>query len=893
MKLNQVLLRSLSIARHLPPALGLVALAGLFAGPSAADPGPVRLVADSQSEAKNFGSNPESTITADNQVFFIATDPTRGEELWRSDGTTEGTRLVADLTPGRQGSYMTLLGTVGNQVIFRQALGIWVSDGTDPGTRQLADLCSECSSRIVGSISLSDGKRGDKVLFRVDHRTLGGALWVSDGTPEGTGPMPGVSFPRFMPNLFGLLDAGTAVFPVRDTDHNYTLWRSDGTPEGTLPYQPLCEGCHVEFTFMTPAGGKVYFTTGSSATGPEPWVTDGTPEGTQMLIDTIPGPIGNYDYGWLEYEGTIYGLLYECPDLCIVATDGTPEGTRFAPELYPDVEGLKPSQMQTAGSDLVMSFYNETEERYELWNVGGAEMSRLQTSPWLRLFNIEVDLELDGRVIYATRSEIGSAAALWATDGSSIQKLADVEPDELAILGDSVIFQGTVASADGTHDSEPWISDGTPSGTRQLLEIYPPTTDSNPTEFLAWGSDLVFWTEEERLPNPWPRQLRRTDGVTSTLLRTDTSRWTTTVAGGRLYAADFDAEWVDVFEPDGDVSTVDIGQLPWDMVAIGRRVLISGARSGQPLWISRGTQLQTQQIADINPDWFPPCPPLLCYPTPLEGYPDQLTPLGRQVLFVAFEDDDRSQLWSTSGEVGDAQLLAEFELDPDTPTFVESPHPEQITTAGNVAFFTAFDLPTGRELWATDGTPEGSHLLADLSPGAESSDIRHLTAWGSRVVFALGTETGDQLWLAKHQAQRLVDLGPKAQIHQIVATARGLFIAASTPEHGRELHVFNRQSAQGHRIFDLRPGPRGSGVADITLISGGILFAADHGQGSGHEPWVSDGTLAGTHLLIDLYPGPEASSPGQGLQIGNTVYFAATSPTVGRELFALDLGPED
>ena len=423
----------------------------------------------------------------------------------------------------------------------------------------------------------------------------------------------------------------------------------------------------------------------------------------------------------------------------------------------------------------------------------------------------------------------------------------------------------------------------------ELLEIYPPTTDSNPAHFLAWGSDLVFWTEEERSPYSGPRQLRHTDGVTSTTLRTDTSRWATTVAGSRLYAADFATEQIDVFEPDGDVGSIDIGQLPWDMVTVGRRVMISGARSGQPLWISGGTQPQTQQIADIHPDWFPPCPPLLCYPPPLDGYPDELTTLDRQVLFVAFEDEKRSQLWSTRGEVGDHQLLVEFELDLDIPSFVESPHPEQLTVAGSTVFFTAFDLSTGRELWSTDGTPEGSRLVADLTPDAESSDIRHLTAWGSRVVFALGTESGDQLWLAKHQAQELADLGPGAQIHQIVAGDKGLFIAVSTPEHGRELHVFNRQSSQFHRIFDLRPGPRDSGASDLTPITGGILFAADDGQGSGHEPWISDGTLAGTRQLTDLYPGPKASSPGPGLQIGNTVYFAADTASTGRELFAFDL----
>src|SRR5215813_14127965 len=64
-----------------------------------------------------------------------------------------------------------------------------------------------------------------------------------------------------------------------------------------------------------------------------------------------------------------------------------------------------------------------------------------------------------------------------------------------------------------------------------------------------------------------------------------------------------------------------------------------------------------------------------------------------------------------------------------------------INTGGTSSFLSlqAIDLPSitlfvyddavhGAELWGTDGTPEGTHLVLDVNPGAASSGITHLTA---------------------------------------------------------------------------------------------------------------------------------------------------------------------
>ena len=68
-----------------------------------------------------------------------------GYELWATDGTAEGTRLVKDLLPGAGSSYPGNLVDVGGVLYFTanavyNKLELWRTDGTEPGTVKVKDL---------------------------------------------------------------------------------------------------------------------------------------------------------------------------------------------------------------------------------------------------------------------------------------------------------------------------------------------------------------------------------------------------------------------------------------------------------------------------------------------------------------------------------------------------------------------------------------------------------------------------------------------------------------------------------------------------------------------------------------------------------------------------------
>jgi len=90
-------------------------------------------------------------------------------------------------------------------------------------------------------------------------------------------------------------------------------------------------------------------------------------------------------------------------------------------------------------------------------------------------------------------------------------------------------------------------------------------------------------------------------------------------------------------------------------------------------------------------------------------------------------------------------------------------------------------------------------------------------------------------------------------------------------------------SAQG-LILDLLPGlTTNEEVLEIRGIAGhgaGLLLAIDQ-EGSGTEPWWSDGTAAGTFMLKDLASGHRHSGPGASVGLGGHVLFFAADTRLG------------
>lgn len=91
-------------------------------------------------------------------------------------------------------------------------------------------------------------------------------------------------------------------------------------------------------------------------------------------------------------------------------------------------------------------------------------------------------------------------------------------------------------------------------------------------------------------------------------------------------------------------------------------------------------------------------------------------------------------------------------------------------------------------------------------------------------------------------------------------------------------------------LKELSAGPASTVFGDFKVV-GDVLFFVATTPEHGTELWRTDGTREGTKLLSDLNPGlgknslPNSSNPKELTVLGNTLFFVAETANLGRELF--------
>ena len=113
-----------------------------------------------------------------------------------------------------------------------------------------------------------------------------------------------------------------------------------------------------------------------------------------------------------------------------------------------------------------------------------------------------------------------------------------------------------------------------------------------------------------------------------------------------------------------------------------------------------------------------------------------------------------------------------------------------------------------------------------------------------------------------------------------------LVFQATDATHGEEPWITDGTTAGTHLLRDIDSGTASSliGGGTFARVGSALVFAAADGT-HGIELWRSDGTRPGTRLVSDIWPGPHESYPQDLTTVGGRVYFSARSPGHNSELW--------
>lgn len=242
-----------------------------------------RLLADLLPGTK--GSYPSEFVTFREQVYFLATGPSGGTGLWRTDGDRVVLVYEWDGGAGRLVSTRTQLFLVANTP--QHGVELWASDGSRGGTREVRDIWPGQEDAVLESTLVS---AGEVVLFRATHRAGVLKPWVSDGTEAGTRRLD--LYPDEVDLHVG--DIGVigdrVVLAAGDDRSGQELWgglASTGV-DGVSDLR-LGEAWSGPRSFTRLADTWVF--SAVTAVGRELWITDGTAGGTGLLRDIVPGSV--------------------------------------------------------------------------------------------------------------------------------------------------------------------------------------------------------------------------------------------------------------------------------------------------------------------------------------------------------------------------------------------------------------------------------------------------------------------------------------------------------------------------------------------------------------------------------------------------------------------------
>ncbi len=677
----------------------------------------------------------------------------RGVELWKTDGTFEGTSF-ADLYPGNQSSLSAhSIALAGDFIVFAgetpAGKGIYRTDGSVEGTAMLLPLSSDSDPAQTQLTPF--GNRAAFVLRQPGVEN--NQLWVTDGTIAGTEQFV-ERMTAFAPG--GVLD-GRLLFTMKK-NNRFTMWTTNGTVLGTqqlnnhsgtfqdvgipgavaggkffffsIDPQTSLPGLYttgalpgttqkiIDLDALRLGGrawnGRFYFPNRDAAHGMEWWVSDGTVAGTHMLADIAPG----------SRSGAISDQMLERPEGLLVGGNGPfghepwiiDGGARMVKNIAVDtpLPGSNPEKLRAAGHRI---FFLADGPGYRV--VGRSDGYDETTAEVIT----PTDEWWSANAFASGSRYVLHSSSLITTDGSS------QGTEYLSVsAGDAVPFRGGVAFEEKTDNTSRFSSDGTVARTRIIAR--PGGTPA--TGWKVYAANNQLWYTNGSL-------LAVSDGTAPMrLIQPATALGAIREVVQGPDAAYFVDELFDqkrIWRTDGTNGGTQVirilTQTPTNFIASPTTLFFT---VDNVLWSSNGVNAGSLGA---------PGAALTC----TSGTGGAPVVAGNLLYWMTRRGNGTSALWKSNGTLAGTVEVASFAASPSACT--------TLAALDGRVWFRAFDNDHGAELWVSDGTSAGTRLYTDLYPGTKGSDPQDLTVAGNKLFFSAETpDRGRELWAVKAITRR-------------------------------------------------------------------------------------------------------------------------------------------
>jgi ELWxxDGT repeat protein len=837
-----------------------------------------------------FGVRPSEIAAIGRTIYFAGTDPAGGRELWRSDGTAGGTRRLKDVMPGPYSSDPHSLIDVGGRLFFIADGGsgdeLWTSDGTEAGTHLVKEINPgfngpwfpfpgypepEPLGAFIDEMTAVNGT----LFFRANDGVNGYALWKSDGTQAGTVMVKdlGPTASDLSLDLYQFVDwNGTLLFRNAE-EEQLDLWRSDGTPEGTVRVKPLPYISAAGMPYgLSPligvVGDELRFFSGSVL-----WRSDGTEEGTQPIIDVGRIALDAATAGGVTYFRTAINSS-QTLRAELWRTDGTVGGTWRLISSWQD-----PAQFTPVGDALYFTSGYPCDAR-QLWRTDGTVAGTVLIADAAQLSPGSSDTfssltAVGGRLTFTLGDT--QEGTLWTTDGTD-SGTAQVLPigGRLNASMNSLVSAGSVlyfAGNDGFTGLELWTTDGTSVGTVRIADGVSGSQGSNPKHFVELAGRAIFFANND--------QLWTSDGtLAGTQLVADLD-WPTiygverTVFGGFAYFIVTTAAQRELWRTDGTAAGTTMlksaqGSAPNGFPALANLTVVGGTL----YFTAYASEQLSTSLWKIEESQGSPAE--VTAPGTLSRI-STLVALGDTLMFAGYDSQAGGELWRSDGTASGTQRVAN--IHPTGNAFVPDfiyyygDWSHQLTVVGDVLYFPADDGSSGKELWRSNGTATGTRRVKDLTSGAGGSLPTGLLSLGGFLYFQTseGPYAG-ATWRSDGTEAGTVPLDGVVISPGVSDGRGGVYFDWYDAEKGSTLWRSDGTAAGTWLVVDRKPDAdySYSDYYNLILVGDSLYFIADD-EVHGHALWQSDGTETGTVMMHVVDPGGFNGHFKEFTVLGNTL----------------------